>query len=78
VEDFQQKDNVIQLGFPPVRIDLLTTITGVSWEQAVTGSVEDTFGDIPVRYLGRKELIANKKSLGRKKDMADLEAIGEE
>lgn len=69
---------VVQLGFPPVRIDLLTSITGVSWEEALAGSVDDFFGDLPVRYLGIRELIRNKKALARKKDLADLEAIGAE
>ncbi|NLV31931.1 MAG: nucleotidyltransferase family protein [Acidobacteria bacterium] len=77
-EDFQQPGQVVQLGFPPVRIDLLTSITGVSWEEALAGSVEDFLGDLPVRYLGIRELIRNKKALARKKDLADLEAIGAE
>jgi hypothetical protein len=76
--DFVQEGKVVQLGFPPVRIDLLTSLTGVAWEQSRSGSVEAKFGDLTVRYLGRNEFIANKRALGRKKDLADLEAVGEE
>ncbi|MBI3621185.1 MAG: hypothetical protein HY208_03250 [Nitrospirae bacterium] len=77
-EDFTAPDNVIQLGRAPVRVDLVTSITGVSWEQAAAGNVEALYGDLNVRYLGKKELIQNKRALGRKKDLADLEALGEE
>lgn len=74
-EDFTSPDNVIQLGVAPVRIDILTTITGVSPESVFSGRVADKYGDIAAYYLGLKELIQNKKSLGRKKDLADIEAL---
>ena len=78
IEDFQKPDSVIQLGVPPVRIDIMTSITGVTWEEADQGKVEDLYGDIPVFFLGREQYIANKRALGRKKDLADLEYLGEE
>ena len=78
VEDFQNSDRVIQLGVPPVRIDILTSITGVSWEEAYKNKVKGKFGDVPVYYLGRKQFVANKKAVARKKDQADLEALGEQ
>lgn len=78
IQDFTDPDNVIQLGVPPVRIDLVTSITGISWDEAKKGKVLGTYGDITVPYLGKKEFIANKRALGRKKDFADLEALGEE
>jgi hypothetical protein len=76
--DFEIGDKVVQLGFPPVRVDIVTSITGVSWEEAVSGRVEGTYGDIRVHYIGREQFISNKRVLGRKKDLADLEALGEE
>jgi len=76
--DFEQEGKIVQLGFPPVRVDIITSITGVSWEEARAGRVEGRFGDLRVYYIGRDEFISNKRALGRKKDMADLEAIGEE
>jgi hypothetical protein len=78
VEDFTRPDRVVQLGVPPVRIDLITSLTGVSWEEAVAGKVKGSYGDIPVYYIGRKQLIANKRATGRRQDLADLEALGEE
>ncbi len=76
--DFEEEGKVVQLGFPPVRVDILTSITGVSWEQAESGRVKGPFGDVTVHYIGRDEFIANKRALGRKKDLADIEAVGEE
>ncbi len=78
VEDFTRPDQVVQLGVPPVRIDLITSLTGISWEEAVAGKVKGSYGKIPVYYLGRKQLIANKRATGRRQDLADLEALGEE
>ena len=43
-----------------------------------SGKVQGAYGDVPVYYLGRKEFISNKKALGRKKDLADIEALGED
>jgi len=77
-EDFTSPDEVVQLGYPPVRIDILTSITGVSWEEAYENSAEGKYGDIGVRYIGKKELIINKRALGRKKDLADIESLTEE
>ena len=76
--DFEVEERVVQLGVVPVRVDLVTSITGVSWEEAISGRVEGMYGDVPVYYIGRRQFIANKKTLGRKKDLADLEALGEE
>lgn len=76
--DFAQPDRVVQLGVPPVRIDLITSISGVTWEEADRGKVAGAYGDVPVFYIGRREFTANKRATGRKKDLADLEALGEE
>jgi hypothetical protein len=78
LEDFIAPERVIQLGVAPVRIDLITSLTGVTWSQAWTGKENGLFGAIPVYFLGRAELILNKRALGRKRDLADLEALGEE
>lgn len=43
-EDFTTKERVVQLGVPPVRVDLMTSITGVDWDQAVSHRVPGTFG----------------------------------
>jgi hypothetical protein len=76
--DFERPNQVVQLGVPPVRVDIITSITGVSWEEACSKWVEGKYGDIPVHYIGRDDFIANKRATNRKKDLADLEALGEE
>ncbi|MEF9437771.1 MAG: hypothetical protein L0922_03125, partial [Candidatus Mariimomonas ferrooxydans] len=62
---------------PPVRIDIITSITGVTWEQVTSNRESGTYGNIPVYYIGKKEFIANKKAITRYKDLADIEALGE-
>jgi hypothetical protein len=76
--DFENPDKIVQLGVPPVRIDIITSLTGVSWEDAFVGRIEAHYGDIPVYYIGREQFVANKRAIGRKKDLADIEALGEE
>ena len=73
--DFTLPGNVVQLGVPPVRIDIVTSISGVTWDEAYSAKINANYGNVNVNYLGRKEIIANKKSIGRKKDLADLEAL---
>ena len=76
-KDFNQPDRVVQLGYPPVRIDLMTSISGVSWEEVSAHLANGEYGEVPVKYIGREELLRNKRTLCRKKDLADLEALGE-
>lgn len=73
-EDFEDKDCVVQLGVPPARIDLMTSISGVdSFSSAFANHVDATVEQVTVPVLGRKELIANKRASGRRKDLVDLE-----
>ena len=74
--DFFQPDRVIQLGVPPVRIDLLTSLTGLTWEEANAHRVPGQYGEVSVQFIGKTEYIRNKKATGRKKDEADIEALG--
>ncbi len=76
--DFISQDKIVQLGVPPVRVDIITTISGITWEEAASGKVAGKYGDIPVYYIGRDQFIANKRAIGRKRDLADLEALGED
>jgi hypothetical protein len=78
VEEFQNPNYVVQLGVPPVRIDIITSITGVSWEEADVGKIQGYYGGVPVHFLGKDQYIANKRAIGRKKDLADIEALGGE
>jgi hypothetical protein len=77
IEDFTKKDRIIQLGVPPARIDIITSISGVSWDKAYSGRVKGDYGDVSVYYIGREQLIKNKRAVGRSKDIADIEALEE-
>lgn len=78
VDDFNAPGHVIQLGNAPARIDILTSLTGVNfdecWENRV--SVEDESLVYPVIAL--RDLKVNKRALGRHQDLADLEELGDE
>jgi len=76
--DFTTPGMVVQLGVPPMRVDLITKVSGVSWEEADAGKVSGSYDNIPVHFIGRRDFVANKKATGRKKDQADVEALGEE
>jgi len=75
--DFTACDQVVQLGVPPVRVDLLTSISGVSWEEAHTDRQSGLYGDLEVSFIGRDAFITNKRASGRTRDLADLEDLGE-
>ena len=75
--DFTALNRVIQLGYPPVRVDLLTSITGVSWQEVADNRETGIYGGVPVFYIGRAQLVKNKRLTARQKDLADLEALGE-
>ncbi len=77
-KEFIMTDRVVQLGHPPVRIDLVTSISGVSWKEVSANMVDGDYGNVPVQYIGREEFVRNKRAIGRKKDLADLEALGED
>ena len=78
MEDFIKPDHVVQLGQPPVRVDIMTSISGVSWEDANESKQKGKYGNIPVYFLNRSLFLSNKRTSGRKKDQADLEALGEQ
>jgi hypothetical protein len=75
--DFATPDLVVQLGLPPVRIDLLTGLSGIQFDEAWTNRVVQPFDGIDVPFLGRAAFVQNKRASGRTKDLADLEALGE-
>lgn len=77
-EDFSLPDKIVQLGQPPVRIDIMTSLSGVSWKEACQTKEKGQYGDVPVFYLSRASFLSNKRAIGRKKDEADIEALGEE
>jgi hypothetical protein len=74
--DLATPGKVIQLGFPPGRIDLLTAIDGVSWDEVDRHAVAGTYGGTATRFIARADLIRNKRASGRPRDLADVAELG--
>ena len=74
-EDLVWPGTVFQMGVPPVRIDVITTIDGVEFAEAWRDRLEVKFAGEPVGVLSRDHLIANKKASGRLQDLADVERL---
>ncbi len=72
VADFNRRDSVVQLGYPPHRIDILTEIEGVSFEPSWGRRLEVVLDGRLVPIIGREDLIANKRASGRPQDIADV------
>jgi hypothetical protein len=70
--DFTEPEQVVQLGRTPNRIDLLTSISGVSSDEAFATKISGELDSIPVFILGKDALIRNKRAAGRPQDLADL------
>ena len=77
-EDFMSPDTVVQLGYPPLRIDILTEISGVKWDQAWRNRVSIDLDGIRLNFLSREDLIENKKAVGRHVDLGDLDRLLEQ
>ncbi len=69
--------NIIQMGYPPMRIDLITLLDGLATKEIWSSRREGPFGDQKVFYLGKDAFIRNKRAAGRPKDLADLASLGE-
>jgi hypothetical protein len=78
-QDLTAPDMVLQIGLPPRRIDVLTSIDGVEFAEAWLARFDLVLENLPVPILGRDHLIRNKRAVGRPQDLADaarLEAAG--
>jgi hypothetical protein len=74
-EDFLVPEQVIQLGYPPARIDLITTPPGVDFETCYASRVEVIIEDVKVNFIDLENLKKNKQASGRLQDLADLENL---
>lgn len=73
--DFIQKGKWIQLGYEPVRVDLITSLQGLDFDEIWKGRKRDRYGRHLVNFIGRRELVKAKRFAGRKQDLADLELL---
>ena len=76
-ELFLEDDQVIRMGVPPHRIEVMTTISGVTFDECWPGRVEMEWDGVPVAVIGLECLRKNKLASGRLKDLADLEQLPE-
>lgn len=76
VEDFVQSDKIIQLGFPPVRIDLLIGIRSLSFRKAYANRVVADSNGVAVNFISLEGLLESKRKAGRPQDIADIEQLG--
>jgi hypothetical protein len=75
VEDFLVPSQVIQLGYPPARIDLVTSLSGVEFADCYPARLEVILDDVTVQFIDIQNLRKNKAASGRLQDLADLEAL---
>ena len=74
-DDFLEPGTIIQLGYPPNRIDLITKLVGVDFETCYTNRVEEQLDDVVLPFIDLNNLKKNKKASGRLQDLADLENL---
>lgn len=75
VGDLTTPGTVYQIGLPPVRIDIMTRITGVEFEAAWCDQLDAVIDGLVVPVIGREALLTNKRALGRTRDLADVELL---
>ena len=75
--DLTVPGTVVQIGLPPRRIDVLTAITGVEFEDAWRRKETHRIDEADIPFIGRDDFITNKRATGRLRDLADIEALGE-
>ena len=72
---FLRQNQIIRMGNPPMRIELLTTISGVRFEECYSDRTIDVIDDVEVQIIGLEHLKLNKQASGRQKDLDDLEHL---
>lgn len=77
VRDFSRPGGVYQMGLPPRRIDILTEISGVSFDEAWATRVQTEVDGLTLQVMGRDALVRNKRASGRLKDLADVASLEE-
>lgn len=73
--DFSKADIVFQIGIAPLRVDVMTSISGVSFSEAWASREKSSYGDVPVNVIGRDDLIANKRATARAQDLLDIQGL---
>lgn len=77
IDDLTKPDTVFQIGVVPCRVDILTSISGVQFDDAWTRRIVVEVDGIALPVLGRDDFVTNKRAAGRPKDRLDLELLGD-
>jgi predicted nucleotidyltransferase len=74
-QDFLIPDQVVQLGYPPNRIDLIALVDGIDFDECYPAHIETEIDGVFVKFIDLENLKKNKKASGRLQDLADLENL---
>jgi len=74
-EDFLKENYVTQLGYPPLRIDILNAISGVNFDEAYAGRIIGQEEELTISFINIQDFIANKMATGRAKDWGDIDLL---
>ncbi len=75
--DFSRPGRVFQMGLPPLRFDVLTELSGLTFGEAWSTRTRAPFGPLAVDVIGREAFIKNTRATGRARDLGDIQALGE-
>ena len=75
LDTIEKPDVVLSIGLEPVRIDLLNRIAGVTFDEARRNAVRGRFGAVEVSFIGKEDLLRNKRATGRQRDLGDVEEL---
>lgn len=75
INDFMQTGKIIQLGYEPVRVDIITSIEGCNFEEVWDNKQMGIYGKEKVFFIGINDLIKNKQNSNRKQDQVDLDIL---
>jgi len=75
IEDLAVEGTIFQIGIAPNRIDFVTSVDALSFEDAWQRRVASTYGDVPTSLLSIEDLLANKRAVGRPQDLIDVENL---
>ena len=74
-EDFLKENYITQLGYPPLRIDILNAISGVNFDEAYAGRIIGQEEELTISFINIQDFIANKMATGRAKDLGDIDLL---
>lgn len=75
IDAFIDPESVVQIGVPPNRIDVITELSGIGFEDAWASRVTSSYGDVPVAYIGLQGLLRTKRAAGRPQDLLDADEL---